>query len=117
MALLRDYSFPGNIRELRNIVERLVIRAKGDVITRDQVMQVGLAPTGGAAAASNKLSLTIPESGIDLEEVEKNLVIQALEKAGWNQKEAAALLGISVDRMNSRVRKFAIRHPSWRVHK
>ena len=47
----------------------------------------------------------------------EDLVLEALKKANWNQKEAAALLGISVDRMNSRVRKFGIKHPSWRVHK
>jgi transcriptional regulator with GAF, ATPase, and Fis domain len=43
--------------------------------------------------------------------------VQALEKSGWNQKDAANLLKISVDRMNSRVRKFGLRHPSWRVNK
>jgi len=116
MMLLRDATWPGNIRELRNVIERLVIRARTDVITRVQVEQVGLArhlPSGTAAAAP----IVIPESGVDLEQVEKDLVIQALEKTGWNQKEAAALLNISVDRMNSRVRKFGLRHPAWRVHR
>jgi len=45
------------------------------------------------------------------------LVIQALEQSGWNQKQAAQLLRISVDRMNARVRKFGLTHPSWRVHR
>ncbi len=113
MALLRDYHYPGNIRELRNIIERLVIRARGDVITRTQVEQVGLA----AAQPADKPVVAIPEAGLDLEKVERDLVVEALNKAGWNQKEAASLLGISVDRMNSRVRKFGLRHPSWRVNK
>jgi transcriptional regulator with GAF, ATPase, and Fis domain len=59
----------------------------------------------------------LPERGVDLEQVERDLVIQALDRAEWNQKEAAALLGISVDRMNSRVKKFGLRHPKWRVNK
>lgn len=113
MALLRDYSYPGNIRELRNVIERLIIRARGDVITRTQVEQVGFVPV----QPSRKPLFEIPESGIDLEEVEKQLVMEALNRSGWNQKAAAALLSISVDRMNSRVRKFDIKHPSWRVHK
>jgi DNA-binding NtrC family response regulator len=113
MAILRDYHYPGNIRELRNIIERLVIRAKGDVITKSQVEQVGLAQRQPA----EKPMYSVPEGGVDLEEVEKQLVLDALEKAGWNQKEAANLLRISVDRMNSRVRKFGLRHPSWRVHR
>jgi DNA-binding NtrC family response regulator len=115
MALLRDYHYPGNIRELRNIVERLVIRARGDVITAEQVRQVGLAPAAGTAAPAG--GITIPDGGLDLEEVERQLVIAALDRAGWNQKEAAALLNISVDRMNARVRKFGLKHPSWRVHR
>ncbi|MBX7244238.1 MAG: sigma-54 dependent transcriptional regulator [Candidatus Sumerlaeaceae bacterium] len=114
MALLRDYQYPGNIRELRNIIERLVIRSKGDVITRSQVEQVGLA---ARQPAGEKASVAIPEGGLDLEEVEKQLVVEALNKSGWNQKEAAALLNISVDRMNSRVRKFGLKHPAWRVHR
>ena len=44
-------------------------------------------------------------------------MIQALEKSGWNQKDAANLLNISVDRMNNRVKKYGLKHPSWRVHK
>jgi DNA-binding NtrC family response regulator len=49
MALLRDYAYPGNIRELRNVIERLVIRARGDVIARSQVEQVGLVQRATAA--------------------------------------------------------------------
>ncbi|MGC8841916.1 MAG: helix-turn-helix domain-containing protein, partial [Candidatus Sumerlaeaceae bacterium] len=60
---------------------------------------------------------SLPEEGVNLEEVERQLVIEALERTGWNQKEAAALLRISVDRMHSRVKKFGLKHPSWRVHK
>lgn len=123
MAQLRDYHYPGNIRELRNIIERLVIRARGDVITRAQIEQVGLATRqgsgagGSAASAKEPPLISIPEGGIDLENVERALVMEALEKAEWNQKDAATLLNISVDRMNSRVRKFNIKHPKWRVHK
>lgn len=117
MALLRDSHWPGNIRELRNVIERLVIRNRGDVITRSQVEGVGLVQRGAASAGTAPFSLNIPENGINLEEVEQTLVVQALEKTGWNQKEAAALLGISVDRMNNRVKKYGLRHPSWRVHR
>ncbi|MGI8907023.1 MAG: sigma-54-dependent transcriptional regulator [Candidatus Sumerlaeaceae bacterium] len=117
MALLRDYAYPGNIRELRNVIERLVIRARGDVITRVQVELVGLVQRATQPGMPTTPVVNFPEGGIDLEQVEKDLVVQALEKSGWNQKDAATLLNISVDRMNSRVRKFALRHPSWRVNK
>jgi DNA-binding NtrC family response regulator len=119
MGLLRDYHYPGNIRELRNIIERLVIRARTDIITRAQVEQVGLAPRtpGPGSAAQDAPVVAVPDGGCDLEEVERQLVLDALTRANWNQKDAAALLNISVDRMNSRVKKFGIRHASWRVNK
>lgn len=117
MVLLRDSSWPGNIRELRNVIERLVIRARGDVITRTQVEQVGLAQKTAGASAAGSSRITIPEDGLDLEQVERDLVVQALERADWNQKDAAALLNISVDRMNTRVKKFGLKHSTWRVHK
>jgi two-component system NtrC family response regulator len=116
MAVLRDYHYPGNIRELRNIAERMVIRAKGDMITRALVDVVGLSPRQGGAPGDRPL-FSVPEGGCDLEEVERQLVLDALGRTDWNQKEAAAMLNISVDRMNSRVRKFGIKHPAWRVNK
>jgi DNA-binding NtrC family response regulator len=117
MALLREYSYPGNIRELRNIIERLAIRARGDVITRADVEQIGLGSASSSSPSEVRPLIELPPEGVDLEEVEKQLVVAALERTGWNQKEAAALLRISVDRMHSRVKKFGLKHPSWRVHK
>ena len=118
MILLRDAHWPGNIRELRNVIERLVIRNRGDIITRAQVENVGLSQKAtGAAGAPGNTNISIPDSGLDLEQVEQDLVVQALEKSGWNQKDAANLLKISVDRMNNRVKKYGLKHPSWRVHK
>ncbi len=117
MALLRDAHWPGNIRELRNVIERLVIRNRGDIITRAQVEGVGLSQKGAQTSGGGGGPISIPDGGLDLEQVEKDLVVQALEKTGWNQKDAAALLNISVDRMNNRVKKYGLRHASWRVHR
>ncbi len=52
-----------------------------------------------------------------MEEIERQAVMQALERTDWVQKEAAALLEISADQMNARVRKFGITHPSWKTHR
>jgi len=112
MALLRNYAWPGNVRELRNIIERLMIRSRNQSISYDEVEACGLGAERGAGG-----SVTLPEAGLDLEEVEKQLVLEALRKTDWNQKDAAKLLNISVDRMNARVKKFNLKHPSWRVNK
>ncbi|OPZ08300.1 MAG: Transcriptional regulatory protein ZraR [candidate division BRC1 bacterium ADurb.BinA292] len=111
LRALRDNPWPGNIRELRNVIERLSIRFHGREIGPEALHDLNL----GAPAESG--AIVLPEGGIDLEQVEESLVRQALQRAEWNQRRAAGLLGISVDRMNARVKKFGITHPSWRVHK
>jgi len=118
LDLLRGNDWPGNIRELRNICERLVIRSRGrDTITKVDVQSCGLAPAT-SSGEQNPLSIyTIPPAGIDLDELEKHLVTEALNMTEWNQTEAARLLGISVDRMNNRVKKWNLKHDSWRVNK
>jgi transcriptional regulator with GAF, ATPase, and Fis domain len=113
LRLLRDYAWPGNVRELRNFCERLVIRARGPVVDAGLVRACGL----GEAKAGPRGPVVIPDEGLDLDGHERDLVVAALEKADWNQKRAAELLGISVDRMNSRVKKWNLRHASWRVHR
>jgi len=123
MDLLKNYPWYGNVRELKNIIERLVIRARNNLITKNDIIRCGipeekdLQPVGNAYMRSFPLEIDIPEEGINLEEVEKSLVIEALKKSNWSQKDAAKLLGISIDRMNSRIKKFGLKHPSWRVHK
>jgi two-component system NtrC family response regulator len=113
LRLLREYAWPGNVRELRNFCERMVIRARGPVVEADLVRACGL----GEVKTGPRGPVVIPDEGLDLDEHERDLVVAALEKADWNQKRAAELLGISVDRMNSRVKKWDLRHPSWRVHR
>ncbi len=110
-ALSRN-PWPGNVRELRNVIERLSIRLAGAEITTRELRQLDLSQRELSVAG-----LLLPEGGVSLLDVEKSLVLQALQRSAWSQRRAAALLGISVDRMNARVKKFGITHPSWRVHR
>ena len=110
---LKAYAWPGNIRELRNVIERLTIRFSNRTIDTSALGELNL----GGLAVSAASAIILPESGISLEDVEQSLVVQALQRCEWNQRRAASLLGISVDRMNARVKKFNLSHPSWRVHK
>jgi len=109
---LMSHPWLGNVRELRNIIERLVIRAPGEEITAADLVSCGLALEPGRSG-----TVILPPQGVHLDQLEEDLTRQALERAGWNQKKAADLLGISVDRMNSRVRKYGLTHPSWLKHK
>jgi len=112
LGALEQYDWPGNTRELRIICERLAIRVGATEVTAEDLRLAGL----GEYPAGKDRVVNLPEAGVSLEEVEKEAIFQALERANWVQKRAAEILKISVDRMNSRVRKFAITHPSWKVH-
>lgn len=113
LGKLNSYDWPGNIRELRNICERLVIRSRqSDTITAEDVAACGLANAAGSSSIVN-----MPAEGVDLDDLERQLVIEALQRTDWNQTDAAKLLGISVDRMNNRVKKWNLKHETWRVNR
>jgi len=99
---LKTYGWPGNVRELRNAVERAMLLAEGDELTVEHFLMLG----GSVARFSEKVPL--PPNGIDLEELERSLVIQALERSGWNQTRAATLLGINRDQIRYRIEKFKL---------
>jgi DNA-binding NtrC family response regulator len=106
MRRLTAYGWPGNIRELRNAVERAMLLAEGDELTAD------LFPVAAAAATRLTEGVDLPASGVDLEQLERSLVVQALERSGWNQTRAAALLGLNRDQIRYRIEKFKLERPA-----
>ena len=100
MKRLTAYGWPGNIRELRNAVERAMLLADSDTLTADDFT------LGGAAIAHLSDRVELPASGIDLDQLERSLVVQALERTGWNQTRASALLGLNRDQIRYRIEKF-----------
>jgi two-component system, NtrC family, response regulator AtoC len=100
MARLKSHPWPGNVRELRNALERACLLAGGDVIDESDLLLGRPAPAGGGHEP-----FTLPAGGVVLEELEKSLVTQALERAGGNQTKAASLLGISRDQLRYRMEK------------
>jgi len=101
MERLKAYGWPGNVRELRNAVERAMLLAEGDELGVDLFPM-----TGGLGRISEEVKL--PVGGIDLEQLERSLVVQALERSGWNQTRAATLLGINRDQIRYRIEKFKL---------
>jgi two-component system, NtrC family, response regulator AtoC len=99
MKRLQSYGWPGNIRELRNTVERAMLLGEGDVLQSDDF-------TIGGAAVRLGDRVELPPNGIDLEQLERSLVVQALERTQWNQTRAAALLGLNRDQIRYRIEKF-----------
>lgn len=100
-----DYSWPGNIRELENVVERIVILTWGK--------EVGLKDLPPClqekeATPFERIGLVLPPNGVSLREIEKQLFQEALKKCRGNRSRAARYLGISRDTLNYRMRKFGL---------
>ena len=98
---LREYAWPGNIREVRNAVERAMLLAEADWLEPHDF------PVH-AATGSNGLSMALPADGVNLEDLERSLVAQALERSRGNQTRAAALLGLNRDQIRYRIEKFGL---------
>jgi two-component system response regulator AtoC len=106
MKLLAEYQWPGNIRELENTIERVVILTRGDVIGPDDLpaeVRAGLHIMAGGRAA-----FALPDEGCDIEEVELDLVKQALNRTGGNVAKAAKLLGLTTKTLEARMAKFGL---------
>jgi DNA-binding NtrC family response regulator len=100
-ALLRGYGWPGNVRELRNVVERAMLLAEG---TRLESRDFGaLKPAKGSRS-----SFQLPAGGVNLEDLARSLVVQALRRTGGNQTRAAALVGLNRDQIRYRIEKFGL---------
>jgi transcriptional regulator with GAF, ATPase, and Fis domain len=103
---LKAYPWPGNVRELRNAVERAMLLAEGEELTVDHF------PLLQKRAGDLSESVELPPAGIDLEQLERSLVVQALQRSGWNQTRAATLLGLNRDQIRYRIEKFQLEKPS-----
>jgi DNA-binding NtrC family response regulator len=101
LELLRGYRWPGNIRELRNAVERAMLLADGTWLQPEH-FPMAVSRRGGDGR------FDLPDEGVSLEQVERELVIQALQRTGWNHTKAAALLGLNRDQIRYRVEKFGL---------
>jgi two-component system, NtrC family, response regulator AtoC len=106
MRRLKTYGWPGNVRELRNAVERAMLLVDGDELTADQF------PVAAGPDARLTEGVDLPATGIDLERLERSLVVQALERSGWNQTKAATFLGLNRDQIRYRIEKFKLERPA-----
>jgi DNA-binding NtrC family response regulator len=104
--IFKNYSWTGNVRELRNVIERASILEDGEWITNtflplDLLQSAGQTPTG----AKNFANFTLPAEGVALETVEAELAKQAIERTGGNLTRAAQLLHISRDQLRYKLKK------------
>ncbi|MBT1075368.1 sigma-54-dependent transcriptional regulator [Geobacter grbiciae] len=102
--LLLDYTWPGNIRELKNVIERAIILGNDETLLLEHLPLEIVAKASSQSAGLTTFKL--PPEGIDIEEVEKELIRQALEISDWNQSKAARKLNLGIDAFRYRMKKF-----------
>lgn len=100
------HRWPGNVRELRNVLERAVLLSEGERIEAED-LDLPEAPSWHRAA------FEWPES-LNLRDMQRELVLTALRRSGWVQKDAASRLGISRRKLNYMIAQMEITHSSWR---
>ena len=117
LDVLCAYAWPGNVRQLRNVIERMLILSTADPIdVVDLPPELGSAVSGGGAsggdgggAPRNGADLfVLPAGGVKWENVEQALVEQAIERTNGNQSKAAKLLGLSRDQLRYRLQRFGL---------
>ncbi|MFT4621858.1 MAG: two-component system response regulator AtoC [Myxococcota bacterium] len=109
MVLLQGYAWPGNVRELRNVLERIIILGADDVLgPKDLPPEIRYARTSGSGAGVRGCPFVLPDDGVNLEDVEKGLLVQALERTNGNQSAAARMLGISRYALRYRMEKYEL---------
>jgi DNA-binding NtrC family response regulator len=104
LPFFQGYRWPGNIRELENILERIAVLARSNEVTLAD-LPPKIAAVGSTPSA---LQLDLPTTGISLENVEKELILKALEKCDWNQTHAAKYLDISRKTLIYRMEKHGL---------
>ena len=104
-ALLERYPWPGNVRELCNVVERAVLLTESNEIDVDSLPPEGRNPGSDGDQGG---TFTLGPGGVDLEELERELLMEALRVAEGNRTEAGRLLGLSRHQIRNRLKKYGV---------
>ena len=116
LTMLQRYRWPGNIRELRNVIERAVLLGSGQMITSEHlpVERLESVPPPGESSAAALLSAAESAPTADLGSAERERILDALERCVWNQSQAAKLLGISRGTLIKRIEEYGLPRPRKR---
>jgi transcriptional regulator with PAS, ATPase and Fis domain len=107
--LINDYHYPGNVRQLESAIERAILLCENDTITVDDLppeMSQGSSPT---AIGGDDTNFRLPAEGVSFEDVERSLIMQAMDRADNNITKAAKMLGLTFRTLQYRLEKFGFK--------
>ena len=107
MDILTSYDWPGNVRELENIIERAVILEDGNEVTAES-LNVSIFPERLRKQARTASEGQLGVSGVTLEELEQQYLLQTLEETGWKKKSAAEILGINPSTLYRKLQRYGM---------
>jgi DNA-binding NtrC family response regulator len=107
VSLLRSYDWPGNVRELKNVVERVVVLESAEVIEPAH-LPISIRNGESPSEAQPASSFLLPKEGISMDDLEKNLIAQALRRSKNNKALAAKLLDMTYDTLRYKVKKYEL---------
>src|SRR6266516_7203205 len=105
--MMQDYSWPGNVRQLESAIERAILLCEGDMITPEDMPLEVRQESRPASEGAFKL----PPQGIAFEDMERDLITQAMQQTDYNITKAAKLLGLTFRTLQYRLDKFGIKKP------
>ncbi len=109
MNLLTEYDFPGNVRELENIMERAVILKDGEQVEVEDLTDNVRSRIG------NRRCLNMDTAQMTLEELEKEYLISVLEETNWQKKKASAILGINASTLYRKIQRYGLEREMMKV--
>ena len=108
--LLLDYHYPGNVRQLESAIERAILLSENDTITlEDLPPEMTQSRAAGASVGGGDLQFKLPPEGVNFEDVERSLIMQAMDRTDNNITKSAKLLGLTFRTLQYRLEKFGIK--------
>ncbi len=108
MEILRNYDYPGNVRELENILRHAVVMAKGDILMKDSLPEV---EGSGYKKEEHTSGFTFPRNLVPLDEIERRYILHALQTTGWKKKQTCEYLNIARTTLDRKIDQFGIKIP------